>query len=185
MSYRNRLLVATPALQDPNFALAVILIVEHDADGALGIVLNRPSPMALPQSLDGWSQLACEPRVLFVGGPVQPDVVLMVGRSARPHAGAGAAADPATGQGPLPPGFALADPGQGPDTSALDDVRAFAGYAGWGAGQLDAEVQAGGWFVVDVQDDDVLTSDPAGLWTRVLRRQGGLFATATADPTAN
>ena len=179
MTYRNRLLVATPAMGDANFALGVILVLEHDVEGAFGIVLNRPSPMALPESLAGWAELASEPRVLFVGGPVQPDVVLLVGRS-----GDGEERDPA-GPAPLPPGFTLADPTERPESTAIEGVRAFAGYAGWGAGQLDAEVQAGGWFVIDLEDADVLTPAPETLWQRVLRRQGGVFSTVTPDPTAN
>ena len=177
-SYRNRLLAATPTLSDSNFALTVVLVLEHDADGAFGIVLNRPSTMPLPESLSGWAQHACAPAVLFVGGPVQPDVVLLVGRAE------GAERDPA-GPAPLPPGLTLADPDVPPELATVTDVRAFAGYAGWGPGQLDREVSGGGWFAVDLEEGDVLSPAPETLWTRVLRRQGGLLTTITPDPTAN
>ena len=179
MTYRNRLLVAPPALDEPTFALTVVLVLQHDDGGALGIVLNRPSAMDLPESLQDWATRASEPRVLFVGGPVQPDVVLLVGRS-----GAGGERRPEE-FGSLPPGFTLAQPGERPESATVTDVRAFAGYAGWAPGQLDAEVEAGGWWVVAVSDGDVLTDDPATLWTRVLQRQGGVFTTATPNPAAN
>ena len=80
-SVRGRLLVATPTLEDPNFFRSVVLVLEHGEDGALGVVLNRPSETAVGETLPGWNPLASNPGVVFVGGPVSPDAAIGVARA--------------------------------------------------------------------------------------------------------
>jgi putative transcriptional regulator len=179
----RRLLVATPTLRDPNFFRTVVFMIEHTSDGALGVVLNRPSTAELTEALPEWCHLAADPSVAFVGGPVQShEAVIGLGRSA--------AADSGGGWEPLLDHVGSVDLGLAPAEVRpdIDAVRVFAGYAAWGPGQLDAELSLGGWYVVDADASDLLTSEPDSLWRRVLRRQGGdlaMAANSPLDPTTN
>lgn len=175
---RGRLLVAAPSLTDPNFRLAVVLLLDHTDEGAVGVLLNRPSDMPLASALPQWEPLATSPDAVFLGGPVQRDAIVALGRT------------PTASDSPLQrilAGTAVVDLQIDPDQQPADlqSVRLFAGYAGWGAGQLEAEIDAGGWFVVEAEAADVFTDEPAQLWDRVLARQGGIFRTLPPDPTLN
>ncbi|MGE0877127.1 MAG: YqgE/AlgH family protein [Acidimicrobiia bacterium] len=168
---RGCLLVAAPMLTDPNFDRTVVLMLEYSPDGAVGIVLNRPSGAEIPWPLDSWRDVAADPTVVFIGGPVQPEVGLGLARHTldAPHDAASGAAD-----SELLPGIRTLDLNiDDPSVLSRSDlsVRLFAGYAGWGPGQLDGELDEGAWFVVDAEDDDAFTADPADLWWRVLGRQ--------------
>jgi putative transcriptional regulator len=181
-SLRGRLLVAAPTLYDPNFVRAVVLVLEHSEDGARGMVLNRPSETSVGESLPDWGSLAAEPGVVFVGGPVSPDAAIGLARAG--------SVDPADGWAPLFGPMGTVDLGRPPSALSVEvqSLRVFAGYAGWSAGQLDGEVEAGGWFVLDAAPDDVFTSQPGSLWASVLRRPGGrmaMFATAPPHPSVN
>lgn len=179
---KGRLLVATPALSDPNFARTVVLVLEHGDEGAVGVVLNRPSETEVADPLPGWQRLANDPRVLFVGGPVSPDAAICLARSwpdEEVHA-----------YQPILDGLGTVDLSVDPDDVAggLAAVRVFVGYAGWGAGQLEDEIEAGAWFVVNASSDDALSPEPDGLWEAVLRRQVGtlaLFANFPTNPSLN
>jgi putative transcriptional regulator len=167
---RRRLLVATPPLEDPNFDRTVVFVLEHDDTGAVGVVLNRPTAVDDLDIVDEWLSYCCEPHVLFRGGPVEPSALIALAA----HTGTGptAVTEIAT--------IDLVDDAEQADT--IERMRIFSGYAGWGAGQLDAELDAGVWLVVDAVIDDVFTDDPAGLWRRVLRRQPGRMALLAAAP---
>jgi putative transcriptional regulator len=182
-SLTGRLLVATPSLTDPNFHRTVVALLEHDpVDGALGVVVNRPSGTDVAELLPGVAPLASDPAVVFVGGPVQPQAALCLGQ-VRPGA-------VAAGFAPLSAGFATVDLDEDPAVlgAGLHRLRVFAGYAGWGGGQLEAEIEAGAWFVVDAVPDDVFGADPDGRWRSVLRRQPGplaMVSTFPDDPSLN
>jgi putative transcriptional regulator len=180
----GRLLVATPALADPNFSHAVVLLLDHDEDGTLGVVINRPTSVAVAAVLPDWSAAVAVPEVLFEGGPVHTDAALAVAAvTAR--------------EGPEPLGFrrlfgstGIIDLDTPPEVlaPAVDRLRIFAGYAGWGRGQLEDEIADGSWYVVDSAVDDVFQPDPSRLWREVLRRQAGELAwvsTKPVDPTLN
>ena len=187
-SLTGRLLVATPVLADPNFRRTVILVVEHEAEeGTLGVVLNRPTDVPVERVLDAWSDLVTGPSVVFKGGPVAPNSALAIGLvpgDAEPlgwHALDGAAATSRLGLVDLdaPPGLLAA---------AIVSLRVYAGYAGWGAGQLKAEIEEGAWYVVPADPSDAFRPDPERLWAAVLRRQGGelaYVATYPDDPGLN
>lgn len=183
-SVARRLLVATPMLLDPNFFRTVVFMIEHTDEAALGVVLNRPSDATLEVAVPEWCALAADPSVAFVGGPVQPhEAVIGLGRT-RPDV------EPADGWYPLLGPVGTVDLGRSPAEVSPDveAVRVFAGYAAWGAGQLDGELAQRGWYVVDAEIDDLLTAEPDSLWRRVLRRQGGDLAIAAnfpLDPTSN
>jgi putative transcriptional regulator len=181
-SLTGRLLVATPALSDPNFDRAVVLLLDHDGDGSLGVVLNRPTPVGVADVLDDWADHTGEPAVVFQGGPVSPASAL------------GVAVVPG-GDGPAgwrrvhgAIGLVDLESPPGPLGAALGSLRIFAGYAGWGAGQLEGELTEGAWYVVESEPGDVSSPTPERLWRDVLRRQRGelaMLATYPDDPSLN
>lgn len=181
-SLKGRLLVATPDLADPNFARTVVLVVEHGDDGALGVVLNRPGGLDVDEPLPAWCDHAAPPASVFVGGPVAPGSVIALARAVTPAAG--------DGWVHLFGDLGAVDVGRDPDdvTPRIETIRVFSGYAGWSPGQLDGELEVGGWFVVDLEPGDVFTPTPAALWADVLRRQRGrirIFAACPPDPSVN
>lgn len=184
----GRLLVATPALLDPNFRRTVALIVEHEsAQGTLGVVLNRPSEVPVDRVLAPWSDLTCGPAVVFRGGPVAVDSALALA-AVRP--GGEPLAWRALDGIPSMARVGLVDLDVEPETVAgnLDRLRVFAGYAGWGPGQLDEEVDEGAWYVLPGEVSDAFANRPDRLWADVLRRAGGrlaLAATCPDDPAMN
>ncbi|MCU0269329.1 MAG: YqgE/AlgH family protein [Acidimicrobiales bacterium] len=183
--HAGRLLVATPLIGDPNFERTVVLLLEHNDDGALGLVLNRPTDLSVLDPLPEWYALASTPGVVFVGGPVDRERAIGLAH-ATDHEGAGAA----EGFNPVLGGLGTLDLSCDPRglVAHLDRVRVFAGYAGWTSGQLEQELDAGAWFVVDADADDAWCADPGTLWRTVLRRQRGTvrwFADYPADPGSN
>lgn len=179
-SLKGRLLVATPTLLDPNFFRTVVLVLEHSHEGAVGLVLNRPSETPVGDVIERWGDTVSAPAVFHQGGPVE--MTGMIGLAIGPD-------EPADGWVPLFDGLGTVDLGAIPDTlPALGTLRIFAGHAGWEPAQLEGEVDAAGWFVVDRLPDDAFTSDPSSLWVRVLQRQRGRvswFVHCPPDPTVN
>lgn len=178
---RGRLLVATPDLRDPNFIRTVVLMLEHNEDGALGVVLNRRSDTDVAELFPTWTAAVADPSVAFVGGPVAPESVIALAR---------ADSDEAPGWVPVVGGLGTVDLARDRHEigAEVEVVRIFAGYAGWGPGQLEGELVAGGWFVFDARPEDPFSADPDGLWSAVLRRQGGRiawFASCPPDPSVN
>lgn len=178
------LLVAAPTLLDPNFADTVVLLLDADADGAVGVVLNRPTPVPVEDVLEDWGSVVAEPEVLFQGGPVSTEGALAV--ALLEHG----AVVPDSGFRPVAGRFGLVDLDAPVDSLAgrLSGIRIFAGYAGWGAGQLEDEIAEGAWYVVPSEDGDLCREDAADLWRDVLRRQPGELAwhsTRPAEPDLN
>ncbi|WP_225753389.1 YqgE/AlgH family protein [Actinotalea sp. Marseille-Q4924] len=179
----GRLLVASPALGDERFARTVVLLLHHDDDGAFGVVLNRPLPVPVESVLPTWQEAVAAPGTLFQGGPVGLDGALglvTIPDGAELHAGVSRLA------GPFGVVDLDADPGEGP--LGVTGIRIFAGHSGWGAGQLEGEIAAGDWYVLDADPADAVTPQPDALWRRVLRRQGGALAivsTFPEDPSLN
>jgi putative transcriptional regulator len=180
-SLAGQLLVASPQLEDPHFLRTVILVLDHDEEGALGLVLNRASEVRVADAVAAWGDLAADPAVVFGGGPVEPSAGVALGRTtARVGPDGGALLDDVR----------LVDLSADPalEAVAIDAVRVFAGYAGWAPGQLEQEVEQGAWFPLPALEGDVFTTDPPGLWHAVLRRLRGdlrLLATFPADPSLN
>lgn len=166
---RGMLLVATPPLDDPNFDRSVIYMMEHSADGAVGLVLNRPTEEDTIDGLDRWMELAVPPAVVFDGGPVQLDALIALAEVQRPQEDAWS---------PILPDLGSVDLARDPVDVAegIGRVRVFRGYAGWAPGQLDVELEAGAWMVLEAQRDDVFNESPERLWRDVLRRQRGRVA---------
>jgi putative transcriptional regulator len=179
----GRLLVATPVLDDPNFRRAVVLLLDHNDEGALGIVVNRPLEVEVAAVLPLWQPYATAPGRLFQGGPVALDSAL------------GVVAVPGDDEEPfgvkrIIGSVGLVDLDIPPQIIAggVAGLRIFAGYAGWGAGQLEKEISNGAWYVVDAEARDPFTDSPDQLWRQVLRRQRGnlaLVSTFPDDPAMN
>ncbi|MGH9283383.1 MAG: YqgE/AlgH family protein [Acidimicrobiales bacterium] len=177
----GRLLVATPALGDPNFDRTVVLVLEHTDEGAVGLVLNRPSETAVVEPLPEWDRVTGPPSVIFVGGPVAQSAVIGLARGR---------VDPGEVWRPVVGGVGIVDLGGSPDdvAPAIEDLRLFAGYAGWVEEQLEDEIEAGAWWVADASPSDLLSDHPERLWSEVVRRQPGrlaLYANFPADPSEN
>lgn len=171
----GRLLVAATALTDPTFRRSVVLIAQHDEEGAVGVVLNSPGETPVADILEKWAPLAGRPAVAFFGGPVALDAVLAVAVVPRGEPEGWRRIRGSVGVVDLDtPPAVLAD--------AVRGVRVFVGYAGWGAGQLEEELAEGAWHVVDAEPGDVLADRPGALWRSVLRRQGGNLAMLATYP---
>ncbi len=175
---KGRLLLATPPLEDPDFDRTVVYVLEHHEDGAIGLVLNRPSDEALEAPLDRWIDLQTSPSSVFTGGPV--DTSAMIGMATTKVV----SDDPVEHITPISGLIASTDLSADPAIVAahIDSVRVFRGYAGWGAGQLDAEIGHGAWLVLDAELHDVFTDRPEELWHTVLRRQPGRLSWLALAP---
>lgn len=177
------LLIASPVLTDGVFDQTVVLLLDADADGSLGVIVNQASMTALDAVLPEWTSVVCDPQVLFHGGPVSPNGAVCLA----------AVADPSE----EPPGWRRVFENIGLlhlDTpleivsGAYTHLRIFAGYAGWAPGQLRGELAKDMWFPVPARHDDVFGAEPYDLWRRALRRQPGELAwlsTWTEDPEQN
>jgi putative transcriptional regulator len=178
-SLRGKLLVASPSLVDPNFARTVVLITEHNDEGAMGIVLNRPAETTVEDVLPSLDGIAAD-ETLFVGGPVQPDAIVLLAEFSDPDAAAWIVAADV--------GLAAADRDLEDLAAAVRRGRLYAGYSGWGPAQLEAEVELDSWIVEPPLPAELFPDDPASLWSDVLARKGGqyaLIARMPDDPSMN
>ena len=179
-SLRGQLLVSTPTLNDPNFSRTVVLIAEHSGDGAMGLILNRPLEVLVQDAVEPLAQLVDQDDYMYQGGPVEPQAVLALAEFVDPSM----AASLAFGQ----IGFVSADPDVDTLGPSLVRTRVFAGYAGWGAGQLEAELKEEAWVVEIAHASDVFAEDAELLWASVLRRRGAIgeiLAMMPPDPSVN
>lgn len=179
-SLQGKLLLASPSLEDPNFARTVVAIANHDEDGALGVVLSRPSETTVADAAPELADLVEADDVVHVGGPVQPAAIVVLAEFADPARAAFLVCE---------------DVGLVSDQIAIEQLgdltrrrRVFAGYAGWGPGQLEAELEREDWILADAQPEDVFSDEPLELWSEVMDRKGGTFrliARMPLDPSLN
>ncbi len=177
-STRGQLLIAGPGLVDPNFFRTVVLVIEHSEDGALGLVLNRPSETTVGEAVSELDQLLELDEPLYIGGPVQPSALIILGEFEDSHDAALIAFEDV--------GVLARSPADGP--VELLEGRAFVGHAGWGPGQLDDELERGDWIVEPATRADAFTGTPVTLWESVLTRKGGSYALVARmppDPSVN
>jgi putative transcriptional regulator len=178
-SLRGRLLIASPVLTDPNFSRAVVLITEHAEHGAMGVVLNRPSETGVGEVAPELEPIAEDERV-YIGGPVQPQALVVLAEFSDPEAAAWIIAADV--------GFVAAETESEELTQAVRRGRVYAGYSGWGAGQLEAELAEDAWIVEPPLPTELFPDDPLSLWHDVLTRKGGEFALVARmpeDPSLN
>lgn len=173
----GQLLVASVLLSEGIFSRSVVLVLDSDDDGALGVIINEISQTRLESVLPDWVGTVTEPKLLFMGGPVSPNGAICLASVARKRE--------------EPPGWRRLFSNVGLlhlDTpieivaGAYSDLRIFAGYAGWEPGQLQAEIAAGMWHVVSATYGDIFSAQPDGLWRQVLRRQRNRLAFFSAYP---
>jgi putative transcriptional regulator len=178
-SLRGHLLISSGGLHDPNFRHTVVLIGEHNADGALGVVLNRALNITVEQAIPPLNDLVLPGEPLFQGGPVQTDGAVLLVELAQPDL----LDIPAFGSVGFLVGEVAAD-----IRSSILRARVFLGYSGWGPGQLEAEMAADTWIIEPAQVDDVFTDAPDLLWSSVLKRKGPeyrLMSRMPYDPSMN
>ena len=173
-SLAGQLLLASPALVDPNFSRTVVLIGAHSDEGAMGVVLNRPSELTVGEAVPQLERAVDEQEPVYVGGPVRPGAVVFLAEFLDP-APAGLLVIGRIG-------FPSPDADIEELTEATARARVFAGYAGWGEGQLEAEIDHGDWIAEPALPEDVFTEVPAELWSRVLTRKGGSYALIARMP---
>jgi putative transcriptional regulator len=179
-SARGQLLIAGPGLLDPNFRRTVVLVVDHTDEGALGLVLNRPSETSVGEAVPGLEELVDLDDRLFIGGPVQPSAVIVLAEFED-------AIDAAL--------IAFGDVGVLATAATPDDPiagvrrgRAFVGHSGWGPGQLDSELERGDWILEPALSEDAFSTSALDLWQTVLTRKGGSYALVARmppDPSVN
>jgi putative transcriptional regulator len=179
-SLQGKLLVASPAIFDPNFRRTVVLVTAHGEEGAVGLVLNRPSEATVEEAVSQLTEMAGGDAPVFVGGPVNPSGVAVLAQFEDPaDAAIAVVADV---------GFVGLEDALEAGAPLLRQTRVFAGCAGWGAGQLEGELERADWLVEPAELEDVFTPRPEELWGAVLRRKGGryrLLATMPPDPSLN
>ena len=175
----GNVLIAGPSLWDPNFRRTVVLVGKHDDEGAVGVVLNRPLDHEVSEAVPALQDLVPAGAAIFGGGPVEPLAALVLAEFEDPSR-AEVVAFGAVGF--LPPEV-------GPDTATgILRARVFAGYTGWGPGQLERELEEDSWLVEPAEASDVFTEDPEHLWEAVVARLGpayDLLRTMPSDPSMN
>jgi putative transcriptional regulator len=180
-SLKGSLLIAGADLLDPNFRRTVVLVTEHDDDGAIGLVLNRPADATVAEAVPGLSPLVDDEAPVFVGGPVDQQSLLVLAEFDDPEESAGTVFDDV--------GFVRGDADIVLAAGGTRRARVFAGYAGWSAGQLDDELAEDGWIISAATREDIFGEVDGELWSDVLRRKGGSFyellATMPDDPSLN
>jgi putative transcriptional regulator len=178
-SLRGHLLIANASLWDPNFRRTVVLIAHHDDDGAVGVVLNNVTDATVTEAVPQLGSLVATDEPLFIGGPVQPEAAVVMADFD----------DPAVAEIVAFDSIGFLPPQSGPEVErSIRRARVFAGYSGWGPGQLEAELAEDAWIVEPAIPDDVFATDPSRLWEDVLRRKGrefDLLRLMPADPSAN
>ena len=179
-SLQGQLLVAAPVLTEPTFARTVVLVAEHSEDGAMGVVLNRPTETMVADALPGLVPVIHDDEPVFAGGPVRREGVVVLAEFTVGGQAAASIDDLV--------GFVRADEDVNRLATTVRRARAFAGHAGWGPGQLDAELEAEGWIVTPHEREDLFADAPETLWARVLERMGGSYALVARmplDPSVN
>ncbi len=167
VSLAGKILIARPDIHSDVFGSSLTLVLEHGAEGALGVIINRPMRRStLLDSFPDWEDLDADPGLIFHGGPVDRDALIALGKPS------GAPGELVLGAHPID----LDDQPALVKAQGVSAVRVFAGYAGWHRGQLEAEIAQDDWWVVEATVDDLFTHDPDTLWARVLKRQGGDLA---------
>ncbi len=161
-SIAGKLLVASRHLRDPNFLRTVVLMLEHTGDGALGVVLNRPSERTVEEVWRVIDAPPCDSQApIYVGGPVPGPLIALHG-------------DASISEKQVLPGVFMAIERGKIDALVRQEqtpFRLYSGNSGWGAGQLEGEMKAGGWLVTDTAEEDVF-ADPSELWPTVTKRIG-------------
>lgn len=172
-SLKGTLLISNGGLFDPNFRHTVVLVGEHNTEGALGVVLNRPLDTTVGEAVPPLAAFVDPSDPLYEGGPVRPDSPVLIAELADPEL----ADIPVVGA----IGFLVGDVAPGVQRSVLR-ARVFAGYSGWGPGQLEGELRDDAWILDPARPEDIFCDVPELLWSRVLQRKGPDFLRMSRMP---
>lgn len=178
-SLQGQLLLSGAGLYDPNFRHTVVLIAEHGAEGAVGVVLNRPLDVTVEDAVPGLAELVESGEALFEGGPVRPRQAVLLAQVSRPEL----LDVPVFGS----VGFLTGDVPAHLEF-AVRRARVFVGHAGWSPGQLEAEMEEDSWILEPAREEDVFADAPDRLWHRILRRKGPEYRALSRvpfDPSVN
>ncbi len=176
-------LIAAPALRDPNFRQTVVLLCEHGPEGALGVVVNRPTAMSISEALPQVPVLEGQRHVLFAGGPVQTNQVMLLYRLSQVPDNSHPVFDGVCLGGDLDVMERILT-----DTPGREAFRAYLGYSGWGPGQLEAEMKTGSWITMPADPIVVFEKEPTKIWSDVVLSLGDdyrLYADMPFDPSFN
>jgi putative transcriptional regulator len=154
-------LVSARGMQDPNFAQSVVLLIDYDAEGAFGLIINRPTGHTLAEL---WPEITgLEEHPVYFGGPVFPNRLLYLLRSDAQREGMRQVIRGVhLGSDELVLKKIIAE--------AEDEFRTYAGYAGWAPGQLDAEVSRGDWHILPAERRFIFAAQPGGIWNELIQR---------------
>lgn len=178
-SLKGQLLISSGGLYDPNFRHTVVLIGEHNEDGALGVVINRVLEVSVKEAVPVLADLVSPGDPLYQGGPVQPTSPVLLAELSQPElADLHVFGSIGFLSGEIPVGI----------SRSILRARVYAGYSGWAPGQLEAEMEADSWIVDPAREEDVFTDNPDLLWSRVLQRKGPEYRQMSRmpfDPSMN
>ena len=179
-SLKGQLLLAAPSLRDPNFARTVVLVGAHSEEGAMGVVLNRPSSVTVAEAVPQLGEAVGEDEPLYVGGPVQQSSIVVLAEFVDASVAGVLVLDSI--------GFPASDTDLDSLATATARGRVFAGYAGWSPQQLEAEIEDGDWISHEACPEHIFSELPSELWSSVLTSMGGsyaLIARMPLDPSVN
>lgn len=180
--HKGMVLVAMPNLLDPNFRQTIVLLCEHGQEGSMGIVVNRPTTVPLTTVLPGEEALRGRPDRIFSGGPVQRNALMVLYQGLPSPRAISVLGDLHLSGDPE----LISDPER--FLCSEERIRFYLGYAGWSPGQLQMELEAGGWNAVPGDSGIVFQSDPVRLWPRMMQDLGGefsVYAQMPPDPGLN
>lgn len=180
---KGMFLVAAPSLRDPNFRQSVVLLCEHGPEGALGVVVNRPTAMSISEALPQVPILEGSGHVLYAGGPVQTNQVMLLYRGEQLPENSHHVFDGVCLGGDMGMVERILT-----GAGTKESFRAYLGYSGWGPGQLENEMKSGSWIALPADPTLVFEKDPAGVWAEILASLGDEYrhyADMPFDPSYN
>jgi len=176
-------LLASPRLRDPNFRQTVVLLCEHGPEGALGVVVNRPTAMSISEALPHVPIIEGAAHVLYAGGPVQTNQVMLLYRGSQFPENAHPVFDGVCLGGDMGMVERILT-----TTGSKEFFRAYLGYSGWGPGQLEGEMKAGSWILVPADPTWVFEKDASSIWhdmVLTLDESYRPYAEMPFDPSSN
>lgn len=167
-SYRGKILIAGKDLRDPNFFKSVVLMVEHGAEGAMGLVVNRPSSITVENALSGHFDCQLPDDHVYFGGPVEPSALFIM-HTAEELNDSETSVIPGVYVGNSAAAFERVVEAAAQGLDELE-FRIFFGCAGWAPGQLEGEIARGDWFVHPATRDLVFFHDAYDIWDRAVKQ---------------